>query len=127
MLREHKHTQSIQISFSYNGVRCRESLNLQHTSANIKYVERLKAEIQNAIERGTFDYSVYFPNSPKARLFGTAPSNKTISDLLGTFIEICTQATQNGKMSLSTLKSYQKVINTHLIPAFGSIPAISTK
>ena len=41
MLREHKHTQSIQISFSYNGVRCRESLNLQHTSANIKYAERL--------------------------------------------------------------------------------------
>lgn len=124
MLREHKHTQSIQISFSYNGVRCRESLNLQHTSANIKYAERLKAEIQNAIERGTFDYSVYFPNSPKAMLFGTAPSKKTTAELLSTFIEICTQATQNGKMSPSTLKSYQKVINTHLIPAFGSIPIV---
>lgn len=81
VLREFKHTQSIQISFSYRGVRCRESLSLPHTSANIKYAERLKSEIQNSIERGTFDYSAYFPNSPKLKLFGEAVSTKTVGDV----------------------------------------------
>ena len=124
MLREHKHTQSIQISFSYNGVRCRESLNLQHTSANIKYAERLKSEIQNAIERGTFDYSTYFPDSPKARLFGHVVTNKTIGELLTDYLTLYKQATENGKISPSTYKSYQKIITGHLIPVFGSIPVV---
>lgn len=122
MLREHKHSQSIQISFSYRGVRCRESLALPHTAANIKYAERLKSEVQNGIERGTFDYSVYFPNSPKARLFGKVASEKTIGDLLGDFITLCRQATANGKMSPSTLNGYEKIITGHLLPAFSSIP-----
>jgi len=124
MLREHKHTQSIQISFSYRGVRCRENISLPHTSANIKYAERLKSEIQNAIERGAFDYSAYFPESPKARLFGHAVSDKTVGDLLISFLALYKQATDNGKISPSTLKSYQKIVNGHLIPVFGSIPVV---
>ena len=121
MLREHKHTQSIQISFTYNGVRCRESLNLQHTSANIKYVERLKAEIQNAIERGTFDYSIYFPNSPKIKLFSKHQVQKTIADLLNQFITLYKNALDNNKISPSTFNSYKKVINAHLMPSFGHL------
>lgn len=56
----------------YRGMECRESLKLTHSKANIKYAERLRGEILNAIELGTFNYAKYFPNSKQLGKFGLA-------------------------------------------------------
>jgi len=64
-IREHSAGQTINITFTYKGVRCREPLsNLPVTPVNIKYADRLKSEIQGKIERNTFLYADYFPTSP---------------------------------------------------------------
>ena len=63
---------TLRISFYYRGVRCFETLKIEATSANLKYAERLRGEILNAIERGTFSYPDYFPNSKRAQIFGYA-------------------------------------------------------
>ncbi len=54
---------SIEIDFYYQGVRCRERLKLSPTPANLKYAKNLKSSIEIAIEKGTFEYADYFPNS----------------------------------------------------------------
>lgn len=44
--------ETINITFTYKGVRCREPLsNLEVTPKNIKYAERTLGEIHNKIER----------------------------------------------------------------------------
>jgi integrase len=60
-------TQSIQIDFRYQGIRCRERLRLAPSAQNLKYAARLKATIEHEIAQRTFDYARHFPDSPRAR------------------------------------------------------------
>jgi integrase len=69
-LRKNQRTESIQLTFNYRGVECRETLRLAHTDKNVRYAVRLRGEIINAIEHGTFRYQDYFPSSRRARVFG---------------------------------------------------------
>lgn len=93
----------------YRGLECRESLRLPHTKANINYVTRLRGEILNAIEKGTFKYADYFPESKNAGKFGARPVRVTIGDLLRDQMAI-------AKKSLrpSTAKAYQDACDAHL-------------
>src|SRR5690606_34502775 len=77
---------SIQIDFYYLGKRCRESLKLAPTKANLAYAQRLKAAIKHEIAIGTFSYSKHFPNSSNAHL-GTRSGNKTVGEALDEYIE----------------------------------------
>lgn len=61
---------SIQIFFMWRGERCRETIKLEPTPKNQKYVERLREEILRKIEIGTFKYEEYFPNSKKLKKLG---------------------------------------------------------
>lgn len=57
---------SIRVSFTWGGKRCRETLDLKPTPPNARYAERVVAEIRDKIARGTFVYADYFPRSPRA-------------------------------------------------------------
>lgn len=62
---------SIEITFMYRGVRCRERVALKPTPTNLKKAQQHKAAIEHAIAQGTFDYSVTFqvlPGQPSSRL-----------------------------------------------------------
>ena len=107
---------TLRISFYYRNVQCRETIKLEATASNIKYVHRLRCEIINAIERGTFSYADYFPNSKFAKRFGHVPTNITIGELLNEFLAL-TKETREW----STYLGYKKVCDAHLIPNFGTI------
>jgi integrase len=115
-IRHWQKSNSIRIIFCYKGIECRETLRLEPTSGNIKYAERLRGEILNAIERGSFSYANYFPNSKRAKLFGHVASNVTIGELLSDFLK---QA--ENTLQLSTYIGYKKVCNAHLMNTFGNI------
>ena len=104
---------TLQIFFSFRGVECRESINLAPTSANIRYAERLRSEIINAIERGVFRYTDYFPDSKRAAIFGHSVSTVTIGQLLDDFL-----AHSQRTLSPSTYLGYQKICVAHLYPQF---------
>src|SRR3954470_612369 len=57
---------SLRLHFTWNGNRCRETLDMPPTPVNAKYAARLVAEIKLRIETGTFRYTDYFPNSVRA-------------------------------------------------------------
>jgi integrase len=59
----------IRVTFVWQGKRCRETLDLQPSSANIKAAERLMARVFKEIDLGVFDYDASFPKSSRAKGF----------------------------------------------------------
>jgi integrase len=110
-LRKGAEAESIRLRFMYRGMECRESLKLAHTKQNIRYAERLRGEILNAIEKGTFQYADYFPNSRNAAKFGAVPSRITIGELLREQLRIAERT-----LSPSTYRGYKQVCDSHLLP-----------
>lgn len=106
-VRKHSHGETINITFTYKGVKCREPLsNLEVNSKNLKYAERILGEIYNKIERGTFVYAEYFPRSARLKIFGNAAAGKTVKMYLDEYIGIC----ETRKLSPSTIGGYKNAV-----------------
>ena len=107
---------TIRINFYYQGFQCRETLNLPVTNSNINYAARLRGEIINAIEKGTFCYKDYFPDSNLAVRFGHASEKKSVKFLLDDFL-----AQAKSAKELSTYIGYKKICDAHHYPMFGHL------
>ncbi len=59
--------EAIRIDFMYQGKRCRETLKIPLTFANVEYAVNKRKSIQLEIRQGVFDYAVHFPKSARAR------------------------------------------------------------
>lgn len=123
-IRKHSNGETINITFTYKGVKCREPLsNLEVNSKNIKYAERTLGEIHNKIERGTFNYGEHFPRSARLKIFGNASTGKTVKVYLEEYLVIC----ETRKLSPSTIGGYKKCLNAleslHVFPASELTPA----
>ena len=103
----------ITIDFYYQGIRCRETIKIEPTKANIMFAERKRASILHEIAIGTFDYSAQFPQSRRATTLGKA-SKKTVSQALREFLLISQRT-----CAPSTSRDYQSAVTHHLNPAFG--------
>jgi len=97
----------------YLGAECRETLKLAHTKANIKFAERLRGEILNAIEKGNFSYAQYFPESNQLKKFGIkqARTNVTVGQLLDEQFAIYKRT-----LASSTHTNYRRNCEAHLRP-----------
>jgi len=108
---------SIQVDFIYRGVRCRETLKLQPTKANLQFARGLYATIQHEIAIGTFDYKKHFPNSKRAGLFGSGQSGQQlIKDALLSYLDA-----KKRTLADSTYASYESAVRHNLIPEFGRL------
>jgi len=124
-IRKHRNGETINITFTYKGVKCREPLsNLDVTPKNIKYAERTLGEIHNKIERGTLVYAEYFPRSTRLKIFGNAAAGKTVKMYLDEYLVIC----ETRKLSPSTIGGYKKcrsaLSSLHIFPASELTPAV---
>jgi integrase len=108
---------SIEIDFYYRGVRCRERLKLPPNDRNIAYVQRLKARIEDEIEKNQFEYAKHFPESPRIKFFARMPGdNITIETYLQEWLR-----SEKANVKNSTWRGYDKIVRGHLIPGFGKI------
>ncbi|MBB3642572.1 site-specific integrase [Variovorax atrisoli] len=80
----------------------RERLDLAPTPSNIRYAEKLRAEILGKIERGTFSLAEYFPDSPRAKM--DAPS-LAFSQVAAEWLKVKAATIQH-----STLDHYQQTV-----------------
>lgn len=104
-IRQHGAGETLNISFTFKGVRCREPLShLPVTAANIRYAGNLLAEIKGKIERETFSYAEYFPRSTKLAVFGVATRSSRVADYLDQYLKLC----ETRKLSPSTINGYRK-------------------
>lgn len=105
---------SIEITFMYRGVRCRERVALKPTATNLKKAQQHKAAIEHAIDQGTFDYSVTFPGSLRAAKFAPETSQETLGGFLARWL-----AGKQKHISSSTFDGYRKIVELRLVPALG--------
>ncbi|MEG7360003.1 site-specific integrase [Pseudomonas citronellolis] len=110
---------SIEITFMYQGARCRERVALKPTAANLKLAEQHKAAIELSIASGTFDYATTFPNSKRALKFTPLASQQKISSYLPAWLE-----TRRKHLKASTYLSYHRMIHNQLIPWFGDLALV---
>ena len=108
---------SIEITFQYQGVRCRERIALKPTAANLKKAEQHKAAIEYSIANGTFDYAATFPKSKRALTFRRTDASQTIGDYLTEWLERKTPTLKS-----STVAFYATTIRAILKPMFGDLP-----
>lgn len=108
---------SIEISFMYNGARCRERIPLKPTSANLKRAEQHRAAVLYAISDGSFDYAKTFPNSKHASKFSKGASD---TRLVEQFLHLWL-ADKQKQLKASSFNGYRKIVEGDLIPMFGSV------
>ena len=78
---------AIRIDFMYEGKRCRETLKIPLTFANVEYAINKRRSIQLEIRQGVFDYAVHFPQSTKARST-KASRTVTVQQLLERYLVV---------------------------------------
>lgn len=109
---------SIEIDFYYGEARCKERIKLQPTPANLKKASLHRATILLAIEQGSFDYAVTFPNSKNAKKFARVPEavGLTVESYLDQWLK-----SRKRQVKSSTWDDYRKIIVGTLTPALGRI------
>ncbi|MEZ5560326.1 MAG: DUF3596 domain-containing protein [Pseudomonadales bacterium] len=114
---------SIEISFTYQGKRCREKIKLKPTPANLKRAERHRAAILDAIEKGTFDYATTFPKSKNAPLFSDQPgATITVERFLSDWWR-----GEEKDLKASTRTVDKRIVFNQIIPEFGQLALTDLK
>ncbi len=70
------HGNSLRITFMWRRMRCRETLGLPVTKANIRHAAQLRAAVLHDIKMGTFDYARHFPESKHAANFSNTRNER---------------------------------------------------
>jgi integrase len=108
---------SIEITFMYRGVRCRERIPLKPNAANLKRAEQHRAAILHAIASNCFDYAKTFPGSSNAAKFASCPGDvHTVERYLDAWL-----GRQKSQQKASGYDTYRKIVNGRLIPWFGHL------
>ncbi len=111
------------LDFRYKGVRCREYTKLEDSPGNRRRLKKILEHIEAEIILGTFDYSKYFPNSPRATQFAererkiAAAQSETVA--FYEFAELWFE-----EMAVQWRNSHRKnmrvTLDKYLLPAFGA-------
>lgn len=107
---------SIEINFRYKGQLCRERIKLKPTPTNLTRAERFRAAVVLAIENGTFDYSVSFPDSPRVEKFCPPQIKTNVGHYFEQWI-----ARQKAHLKSSTWTDYERIVRGQILPTFGNL------
>ena len=102
---------TIQITFEFGGIRCRENIKAQPTATNLLKTEVFRLELLSAIANGTFDYASVFPNSKNASKFVSLvdTDSTTVKAYLTKWLD-----NEAHHVKSSTHDGYTKIINRHI-------------
>lgn len=89
---------SIRVRFTWQGERCAETLALRPTGPNLKYAQRLVAEIHRQIALGNFQYADFFPDSPRA--IATKKAERTFGQVADLWLR------SKGQLAAASLHQY---------------------
>lgn len=99
---------SIRIKFVYQGKTIKERLTvngeaIQPTPANVKFAQRVAADIRKRIAQGNFDVAEFFPDSNLAKT--STPGVTTFQDLATQWLE------SKGQLEKATLSQYTRAVD----------------
>ncbi|MDC9725360.1 MAG: DUF3596 domain-containing protein [Gammaproteobacteria bacterium] len=108
--------------FSYQNKRCREQTALDDSPSNRKKLQTILSRIEAEITLGQFDYSQYFPDSPRALQFQEMIKRKNMdladTPLFSDFAKIWFNEMQ-AQWRQSHRDGVELVLNKYVLPAFG--------
>lgn len=108
---------SYEITFNYQGQRCRERVKAKPCPANTRKITQFRAAILHAIEKGEFDYAKSFPDSPRARQLAEKPGDVlTVASYFEQWLR-----RKKAEIKASTYKGYDLIVNNWVIPKFGDM------
>jgi len=113
---ESRYSTTIEVTFQYQGKRCREPIKLKPTPSNLKKVSNHRAAILHEIAIGTFDYATVFPESKNLHKFADIIKDITIEETLKKWFKV-----KSPQCHASTVDGYRKIVFNQLIPEFGHI------
>lgn len=109
------HYDRLRLTFTYKGVRCRETLSeIEVTKSNVKFAQNKLAVIKHEIAIGSFNYKEHFPESPKAALFGGQAKRQRLGELAERFIDL-----KRGQIDPRSIKEYESYFKNLVGPRFG--------
>lgn len=98
----------LRVVFQWKGKRCRETLDLLVTPANIKAATRIRGQIINEIEAGCFDYGKHFPNKVESH------SGTTFKQLAEVWL-----ASRKCEVAKATFVKYEQCLAQFWYPSIG--------
>ncbi|MGF6643155.1 Arm DNA-binding domain-containing protein [Paraburkholderia sp. GAS82] len=108
---------SYEITFSFQGKRCRERVKAKPCAANTRKLTQFRAAILHAIEKGEFDYVKTFPKSDRAPAFAEQPGDVlTVEKYFDSWL-----TRKKVEVKASTYKGYYGIVNRLVIPKFGKL------
>ena len=113
---------SYEITFFYQGKRCRERVKAKPSNANDRVVTRFLASIEQAIIDGYFNYAESFKNSKHAQEYKKKKRVSRVDHYLINWFD-----DKKNNFKASTVKAYGKIINNFLIPAIGHLDLADLK
>jgi len=109
------------IDFQYRDIRCREQTLLDDNAANRSRLGSLLTKIEKEISHGIFDYAKTFPNSARAKTFGSLSQQLSGIPLLSEFAEEWFE--ENAfRWKKSGVQNMRNILDKHLLPALGEAP-----
>ena len=108
------------LDFYYRGVRCREQTEFFDIPAQRRRAEHLQRHLEEALARGDFRYSDFFPGSRRAERFNEEPaeaSTPLFRDFVVTWI-----AEMTPQWSGIHLRTVREIVKKNLLPRFGNCP-----
>jgi len=93
---------SIVVDFRCRGVRCRETLKIPPTPANLRYAKNMRGAILHDIAHNTFDYAKYFPSSKRVILFGSRVVRTTVREAMESYL-----TSMRRTLAASTMQEYE--------------------
>jgi integrase len=115
--------QSLRVSFTWCGKRCRETLKQHATPATLKYAERLVARVNKEIETGCFDYAATFPESKTAKLVALQVKSAALS--FGESCELWLKT--KGRLADATKSQYANALNFWKLHLGAEVPTENIK
>ncbi len=113
------------VDFKFMGIRCRETTFLTDTPINQKKLQKIVETMEAEITLGTFDYSKYFPKSPRAAEMTELRSRAlSLSTNVPTFSEFSRvwYAEREIEWRNSYRRKVKTTVNNYLRPYFGFKP-----
>lgn len=108
----------IRITFHYEGLRCRETLEIPVTDRNIKYAHSLVERIKKEIAANVFNYGEHFPDSPRIRKLGGAPAHTvTFEEYSNRYLAAKTD------IKSAVLDDYKSTVEKLWLPKLGHLKA----
>ncbi|MBT2325547.1 DUF3596 domain-containing protein [Variovorax paradoxus] len=111
---------ALRIWFMLKGQRVREPIGLSYSVPNAKVAERLRNKVVEAIDRGTFTFAEFFPDSKRASEHVDGKTFKEIAELW------FKSKLQEGVKRNTQIK-YRQLLDQFWLPRYGALPIASFK